>query len=132
MNPKLNYDDLDDLVCRRCGLRDKETHATPDACIAALRDLLAIQDIKQKPEQQGGAKRDGFKQIVVLDGVPMRLDAAAKKLQMTPCSLYERIKERTKLKTIPECVDLRGIGADVARSRGYRRVTAASAVDAGI
>ncbi|MGO9008591.1 MAG: hypothetical protein ACLQPN_00695 [Bryobacteraceae bacterium] len=128
------YEDIDQKVCSRCGLRVDGQHETPGdwacrgcPCVAALRSRIAelefrLERTAQKrngptqPEQRGGRRERKDQRVVVLDGERVCLTDAARRLGISPSALHFRIVNRTG-GTEYGLVDLRSIGADVVRSK---------------
>lgn len=135
-----SYEDIDQKVCSRCGLRVDGQHETPGdwacrgcPCVAALRSRIAelefrLERTAQKrtgptqpppetqPEQRGGRRERKDQRMVVLDGERVCLTDAARRLGISPSALHFRIVNRTGGTEYGE-VDLRSIEADVVRSK---------------
>jgi len=130
-----SYQDIDQRVCARCGLRTEEQHARPGdrfcrgcPCVDALRARVAELEFKleraaQRPaapagaaptRQRGGRRERKDQRMVVLDGERLCLTDAARRLEITASTLHFRLLARTKTKDY-DGVDVRAVGAHIAR-----------------
>jgi DNA-binding NtrC family response regulator len=98
------------------------THATPQHCIDALRDLNARYNIKESSGAAGFSpiKVQDRTETVILDGQEVDLHTAATLLHVSQTALFFRLYRRGKLGTKP---DLHAVGADVpAYKADWRKV----------
>lgn len=133
-----SYDDIDQRVCARCGLRTEDQHARPGdrfcrgcPCVDALRARIAELEFKieraaQTPaapagtahaRQRGGRRNRPDARMVILDGERLCLTEAARRLGIAPSALHFRLLSRTKSKEY-DGVDIRAVGADHVRVAG--------------
>jgi hypothetical protein len=125
------------LACRRCGLDGEGEHTAPGdrqcrgcGCIDRLRAMVADLEFRiermarkaakqptQKVERRGGRRDRSDTRFVVLDGQRLCLADAARALGVTTSTLHFRLVNRVQDKNYQE-VDVRAVGADVAKHRG--------------
>jgi hypothetical protein len=140
-----NYEDIDERVCLRCGLRTKGRHETPGdrlchgcPCVDALRARIADLEFRleraaqkrvgpvptqQEPpaERRGGRRNRKDARMVILDGERLCITEAARRLEITASTLHFRLLARTKTKDY-DGVDVRAVGADGARVETQAKV----------
>ena len=128
-----SYEDIDQRVCARCGLRTEDRHARPEdrfcrgcPCVDALRariadlefrlEKMAVKPIRpEQPERRGGRRNRRDTRFVLLDGQRLCLADAARALGVTASTLHFRLVNRTHDRNYPQNADVRALGADVAK-----------------
>ncbi len=108
---------MDERVCPHCGVRDCGPHDTPDECIAALREVIAMLEFRiERLVQRSHTERS----FVFYRGVRMSLASAARELGISPKVLYLRIRRRTGSAAIPPDLDLDALRIETKYPRRRR------------